>query len=326
MRTRSLKYCIPVCALSIAVSGCSSDSLQLCNSHEMVFGVQMAGETKANVKGRQFVSDDLAALTEFNVTGYDGDNKTIDNKTLCKTNVADVWNFGENPQAWIDGHTMTFWSALNIPAYATATLVSKDSATLSVLAAQGGIQATVDKQCDPLIGYYSGTGVNGKATITFYHTMTAVAFKTGNLGDAKYNIARIDSVTMKNVHMCGSAAIKGVSPDTTIVVWTPSGKTNVSVSFDTATRASKQPFIIIPQNLKSDNVTLEVSVTLSSGGDPVKKYATLNSGSWEAGVTYIYTLDYLNDKIEPTLTVTLENWGKVHNTTLDTDYFDATFD
>lgn len=324
MRTRSLKYCIPVCALSIAVSGCSSDSLQLCNSHEMVFGVQMAGETKANVEGRQYVSDDLAALTAFNVTGYDGDNMTIDNKTLYKTNVAGVWNFDENPQAWTDGHTMTFWSALNIPGYATATLGSKGAATLLV---PDRIPATVDKQCDPLIGYYSGTGDNGRALITFYHTMTAVAFKTGNLGDAKYNITGIKSVTMKNVHKCGSAAITGASPAPTIV-WTPSDKTDVSVSFTGtgASGASAKPFIIIPQNLALDNVTLEVTVTLSSGGDPVKKYATLNSGSWEAGKTNIYTLDYLNDKIEPTLTVTLDSWGKVHNTTLDTDYFDATFD
>lgn len=321
MRNRSLKYCIPIFVLGIAVLSCNRESLQP-DSHEMVFSVQMAGETKA---AGLFTDTELSGLTEFNVTGYDGDSKVINDRTLYK--VDGVWKFKDNPLAWLDGHTMTFWSKLNIPTWATATLNNIGQATLTV--GSSGIPTAVNDQWDPLIGYYSGTGVNGKATITFYHPLTAVVFKTGDCDTEHSGITGIKSITMKGAYKTGTATISGGKGVTTPTVTWSSCTDAITTTGAFSGEASAKPFLLIPQDLSIRNVTLEVTVTRSTGDDKTM-YATIKSGSWVAGETNIYTLDYVNDRMEATLTVTLENWGKVINKQTDPnpdlDYFEAKFD
>ena len=315
-RRRSLKYCIRICALGVAVLGCSREPLQPYGSHEMVFGIQMAGETKA---AGLFTDTELSGLTEFNVTGYDDGSKVIDDRTLY--NVDGIWKFQDNPRAWLDGHTWTFWSALNIPSWATATMVDISKATLTING--DGIPAAVDNQWDPLIGYYSGPGDKGKATITFYHPLTAVVFQQGNCDTEHSGINGISSITMNGAYKTGTATISG-GESTPSVSWSScSGSITTTGAF--SGDQSAKPFLLIPQELSVQAVTLEITAALSAGGTTTM-YATIKSGSWVAGKTNIYTLDYVNDKMEATLTVTLDNWGKVHNTDLDTDYFNAQFD
>jgi len=55
-------------------------------------------------------------------------------------------------------------------------------------------------------------------------------------------------------------------------------------------------------------------------------YATLNTGSWTAGSLNVYTLDYINDSMTATLTVSLDNWGTVVNSGTGKNYFEAQFD
>jgi len=295
-------------ALAAIAAGCSDKPLDEAKSYPLTFSVQLADATKA--AGR-FTASTLESLSEFNVTGYDVTTKVVDNKTVKKS--GSMWIIPDLAISWEGGHNMTFFACANMPSWASLTSASSASATFTVTA----VPAAAADQWDPLIGYYSGTGSEGKAPITFSHPLTGVKFQTGSLGDAKYNVTGITSVKMKNVHQGGSAT----TSDGATFNWTPSGTTNVTGAF-TGT-ASTVPFLLIPQNLATNNVELEITVSRSSGG-PKTMYATLNTGSWAAGKNNIYTLDYVNNKFGETLTVTLTGWTDL-TTTEGGSYFNADF-
>jgi len=317
----SCQYIFPIALAVCLLMGCEKSES---GCHQISFDVQLADEIQTKAPGCiNSLSSIDPEFKSFMLWGYDGTKKDIDGRTVKRFD-SGVWGFEDKPLVWVDGKTRTFWSYANLPSYVTVTANSSTQATVTVTSA--GIPVAVANQWDPLVGYYNGKGVNGKASIIFYHPLTAVKFVTGNKGDSKYNITGISSVTMKNVHKSGTAT----TSNGTSYSWTPSGTTNVTGGF-TGT-ASTIPFIVIPQNLSSNPVLVEITVTRSSGGNKTM-YATLDSGSWEAGKLNVYTLDYVNDTMTATLTVTLENWGTVTNqngtpsvTSDDLSYFIATFD
>lgn len=309
-----------VCALLPfpILAGCAKEEPA---GHEISFSVQLAGEsdsTPLTKAAGRFTATDLDTISQFPVWGYDGTEKDIDNRTVKKFN-SGVWGFEDSPLVWIEGRTRTFWATANLPSYVSFSANGSTQATVSVTT----VPSAAASQCDPLVGFYSGTGNSGKAPIIFYHPLAAVQFVTGNTGSS--NISAITGVKMKNVHKGGT----GTTSNGLAYTWTPSGTTSVTGSFTGG--SSTVPFILIPQNLASDKVDLEITVTQS--GSSKTMYATLNSGSWVAGTLNTYTLDYNNDRIEANLTVTLNPWGKVTNnngtpgdTSDDKDHFNASFD
>lgn len=319
------KYLISVCVAALAVTGCNRNFSAESDSNFISFGVRMADAsgwdmTKAASVTGQFTDNKLTGIDQFQVTGYDGDGTEpfIDDQTAFKS--GSLWQFEENPQVWVDGHSMTFWASANIPSWASATVNDRSSSALEI----GAIPTEANEQCDPLIGYYSGTGDKGRAVITFYHPLAAIMFKTGDLGDPKYNIAGISRVKMKGVYASGSASISAGTPP--VISWTPSGFTDVTGSFTgTGTGGrSAQPFLLIPQSPESDNVILEVTVSRSGGLEDKTMYALMNTGEWQAGRTYTYTLDYVNGGINEEIVVTLLEWGIVTTSSGDA-YFEANY-
>ena len=323
---RTYKYLTALLILAMAAGGCSKDPSTAPRGNVITFGVRMAEETeatetKAASQAGQYTASSLAELDEFTVTGFDDSDKIIDNGKVCKMGTGPTWQLEKNPKVWVDGHTMTFWASANLPSSGvSATLESIESAGLNVTE----IPSDATDQFDPLVGYYSGSGEKGKATITFYHPMTAVRFVTGSLGSPQ-KVASINSVTIQGVHKQGTATIKAV-PSIPTITWAPSGKTNVSGSFSgTGTEGkSAVPFLIIPQNLSDDHVTIKVNVDLVEGGT-TDMTAMLETDEWKAGFIYTYTLDYVVvSPMDMTLTVTLADWQILTNKN-GGEFFDVTF-
>lgn len=293
--------------------GCGKDLRSKQRGNELTFSVEMAGESKAS---GQYTEETLTSLGQFNVTGYDdsGSKKIDDREAIRKST---FWQLKGAPVIWLDDETMTFWAYANMPSYASMTTSSDASATFSVTE----IPAEATSQWDPLIGYYSGTGNNGNAPIVFHHPLTAVTFKTGDCGDPAY-ISAITGVTLKGVHKSGTAEVEDSGTGTISYSWTTSGTTDVTGAF--SGDASAQPFLLIPQDLETDAVTIEVTVTLAEGGTQTMS-VDLSSGKWDEGCHYFYVLDY--NPIRPmdeALTVTLADWTYLTNKDGGV-YFDVTF-
>ena len=319
---RKLRYFVPICLTAVFALGCNRDVTPEAELN-ITFDVRLAGEnavpkamTRVAAKTGQFTEENLSSLDQFGVTGYDGSDRIIDGRTVHKIDGA--WLLDDNPRAWLSGHTMTFWADANMPSWVeSVSSTTKDEATMTLTS--DGIPTSAASQGDPLIGYYTGTGDNGKATIMFYHPMTAVKFVTGELGEPQ-KIASISGISLEGVHKSGSATITGGSPIT--VEWTPSGSTT-TVSGNFLDGASEEPFILIPQEIESDEVTVKVYVNLQEGGIS-EMFAIMSADEWKAGYIYTYQLDYVPISSISSFTVTLIDWSKLMSKDGD-EYFDVNF-
>lgn len=312
---RKTKYITQVLVLAALSAGCQKESSNEPVSYDLTFSTQMADQTK--VAG-QYTAKDLNSLSTFNVYGYD-ESKQIINGGEVKNKTENVWLLDGDPIAWGEGKTMTFWASANLPSWASVTSSSSSSATVSVTE----VPTDAADQWDPLVGYYSGTGNGGNAIITFYHPMTAVKFVTGSLGDEIHSVTGITSVKIKNIYKSGTVTVNGTAPST--FSWTP-GSTMIDVTgpFTGTGKDAKsaQPFILIPQNLGTKNVTLEITVSTTSGNKTMS--AKLTSGEWQAGKTNVYTLDYINNEFGENMVVTLVDWQDLTSTSGD-NYFNANY-
>ncbi|MCQ2183319.1 MAG: fimbrillin family protein [Bacteroidales bacterium] len=311
---RAFKYISPLILLAVSLTGCQKLNGGESDANDISFTVRFAEQTKA---AGQYTENDLNSIGQFKVTGYDN---TLETKVIDKQEVVqkdDVWKLKDNPKMWFSGHTMTFWAEANLPEWAS-TSVSTSYIDLSV----SEIPSSAADQWDPLIGYYKGTGTDGQAEITFYHPMTSVTFKTGFHGNPEY-ITGINSVTLTGVFQKGTASVSYT--DAPVISWTPVGTKTVSVDFNDGKSESKMPFILIPQNLSTNDVSLTINVNLKSGGSS-NIAVSLPKDNWKAGYFYTYTLDYAI-AIESEFIVTLTDWGYVQSTNHShPNYFDADFD
>jgi len=291
------------------ISSCQKNT----DFQEISFSAQLFEGPETKSSG-QYTATDLNSLGQFKVNGFDGDIKDIDSRTVYKT--GSIWKFNDNPKVWISGHTRTFWADANMPSWASVVSDGKGTATMSV----SSIPASAENQWDPLVGYYSGTGINGRADIVFYHPFTAVTFKTGEVGDPAI-ISSINSVSLVGVHQQGTVTVSAGSPLS--YTWATTNKITVSGAF--SGNQSAKPFLLIPQKLNTDNITISIVVSLVSGGTS-SKTVVLSTGEWNAGIHYTYTLDYIPyTQMEGDLKVTLTDWEYLKSAS-GKDFFDASFD
>lgn len=198
---------------------------------------------------------------------------------------------------WEDSDEKTFFAYANLPASgAEVTYSGTTSQTLDYAA----VPATASAQTDIMLGYYKGTGettseegeeTGGVASISFYHPMTAVRFLQGEF----QGITGIRSITLSGVHKSG----KTVQTGTTLrsFEWTDLGDPDLVVS-QTLTSTSLpglgkmigEAFLLIPQDLATNNVSLQV-IAITESGD-IKLEASLKTDEWVAGKTNNYTLGY----------------------------------
>ena len=158
-----------------------------------------------------------------------------------------------------------------------------------------GLPSNAKNHHDILLGYYKGRGDNGTAKIEFKHPLTAVRFRRdAGMGD---NVS-IKSITLRGLATDGSAEMNGNG----VCSWTVGGTYGGSVTLDNGGMAlevdenmfigkDNGAFLLIPQSLASNNVSVSAVLTFENMGD-VTVETTIASGEWKMGKVNIYTIGY----------------------------------
>lgn len=196
---------------------------------------------------------------------------------------------------WKSGETKTFYAYANVPGTGVSMQVASSGQTMTYT-----VPATAAAQTDILLGFYKGNGksgatgsekMTGTAGITFEHPLTAVKFLYGKIED---NL-KIKSISLKGVAASGTAKMNSagsISWEVADFDFTVKQEDASGLSVDTGSKLIGEPFILIPQNLVVNNVIVTVTFT----DDTVVK-ATINTETWQAGMTNTYTLGYM--KVTP---------------------------
>lgn len=173
------------------------------------------------------------------------------------------------------------------------------------------------KQVDYLIGYYKGTAVDDEvdANIQFIHPLTSVIFKKGDI-DGVSSIKRIEIIGTYNY--CNANVEYGYDTGGNLmadITWSVGKKSGTDdpvfldpkadaspkvLEVNNTTKVLGEPFILIPQNLKDDPVTINV-YAITTTSDIICLSTELGDGEWESGKTYTYTL---GESPKPTITKT----------------------
>ena len=161
------------------------------------------------------------------------------------------------------------------------------------------------KQKDIMFSFYSGKGVNGKATLNFSHALTSVMFKIGSVPD---NLGKITSIKLDGVYSSGTCT---GNPDaenyTYSYVWTNTTLTETvegTGEFAVVSGAVLPDafvFTLIPQDLSVKPVKFTVKTA-----DGRTLEATVNTDKWEAGHTNLYTINLTDLTFDP---VVVTAWG-----------------
>ena len=229
-----------------------------------------------------------ASVSSFYAMGFNGAQEWFpnDSSTPQQVNVGQTYS----NYIWVDGASYNFFAYTNMPASTDVAeaSITEDGVSLNYKAMPDGAA----DQNDILLGRYCGNGKGaGTAEMTFYHPMTAVIFKVGTL-DA--SITAVKSISIDGVYASGSTTL-ATGTGTPTFTWTPgSDVKTVSQAINSLPGEGALigvPFVLIPQNLASKNVTVNMTVTTASGD--ILLTTTLDSGSWEAGKTYTYKVNYM---------------------------------
>lgn len=196
------------------------------------------------------------------------------------------------PQYWPQATVLDCYAYANLPKSEFATVTADPSSGCQQL--KYNVPASTDDQRDILISdRYHGSG-NGKGIVSFkfYHPLTAVQFK---LAIDDPSVDGIESITISGVHTSGTADQSADNPS--VFVWTPkTGTATVlqqsdgQLEVDVTSGIQGDPFLLIPQNLGTDNI--EITVNLIIDGHAVPFNAVLTEGKWLAGYTYTYSIGY----------------------------------
>ena len=260
-------------------NGCAVDDFKTATGSPLSFsvGVKNLLETKAD--GRKTSTSEL---NKFFVAGFN-------NRGLVWFPGQDVnTNSMKFPEyIWKDGAAMTFFAYANIePSSGATATISNSGIFLDYLS----LPEYQSDQPDILFGYYSGLGNNGKADLTFNHPLASVAFKFGTFITDGATV--IKEVRLNGVYTSGQATASLVSgvPQCS---WTASGTGTVKSSNLSITPSAGvslgDPFIVIPQNLGTDPVSVEIVAEVA--GSPVTYSVWLPAESdFEAGKTTTFTV------------------------------------
>ena len=213
------------------------------------------------------------SLTSFKVTGFNGDGTNFFTTQDAYTDGI-IWGTLQD-YYWRTPDTKSFYCYTNLPSSGASVSSYAGSQTLTV----NSIQPSSAKQTDILLGCYKSANseIKSNIPITFQHPMTAVVFKVGNV-EGTFNVKNI---TLSGVYLKGTAVQSG--NDLNDISWTAEGSTDV-------TGTTEDPFLLIPQNLATRNVT--ATIVFNNGTADVTIKALLNTENWGKGVTNIYTINY----------------------------------
>lgn len=200
---------------------------------------------------------------------------------------------------WPKGQNLSFFANANMPEASVATLhTDKSGHVLTYIA----IPSSASEQKDILLGCYKGNGEAGgaknQASIHFDHPMTAVKFKFGKIGSFKKETDIIKSISISNVYSSGTCtAIYDASGEPSFAWTDRSGSTTVSMNNPSGLPIGTsgiigEPFLLIPQNIVSQHVTITMVLTLD--GVETTVVGSVDTGDWQNGKTTVYSLSFRN--------------------------------
>ena len=271
------------------------------------------GDTPAITRGTQI--SDANNMSAFGVTAFMGDQKYMDHEKLTKQ--GDAWKPQKN-YFWLGEKTLDFyaWYPYNsaegtngIPA--GMTLNEEDFSSISYTVPQ-----EVSQQEDLMFAVNKNASepADGKATsLDFKHSLAAVKFVVGNLPAG----SKVTSVALKSVKYKGDLAVTAGNNGAAQLAW--SNLANETRDFTQVTdkevkendtnpaiTTADQTFFMMPQTLP-DDAKVEVVVEKEPGTKVTLTGALQDAtaavgakNKWEAGNTYIYTINSFGIQAEVT--------------------------
>ena len=301
MRKRHSYIYVAAAALMLTTTSCerNQNSLPMWSiNYQPVVGSITSADTKGtlyNPTNTSTIALNEAGISNFTVYGYKGSSIFTDGGETVE--YSSSWTPAGTTEVTPAKDTYTFLAYANNTGNATISSISSTELTFSY--SMSGILDT-KYQNDFLVGYFSKEINSGpiEADILFKHPLTSVIFRLGIInGDyKKENITRIE---IRGVHTSGTATLTSggtiswanLSPAPTP---TPTSLSDVTYcnkpstgDFVDSDYVIGEPFILLPQDLSK----YPVKIRLCNNNDYTSyKEATLSTGSWEPGKTYIYSL------------------------------------
>lgn len=235
-------------------------------------------------------------VQEFYLYGFNADNSMFIPQGTKVEYSGGKWVM-ESAPAWTNaGHKYMFAYAHLADGQTTECSVSDDVLRQTY---QYTVPANATEQIDILMGYFEGRGrlsTDGStrfAKLTFNHPLTSVIFKVDRLNGVK----SIDRIAIDGVYSSGTMTHTGTFDGNTDpvsdFVWEggETFETYQTISGCSLEKGSTigEPFILIPQNIGENNVTIKIDVTLDDNS-PKTLTTTLKQYSWDWGKTHIYSI------------------------------------
>lgn len=241
------------------------------------------------------------------------------------------WKLSGDPITWTDGYKFRLYGYANLPASgATVTQTDKDNLTLSYTVPSNaanqkdillGFFEGADED-EGLATLYFSHPLTAVAFIEDPGTGKGFRVKTTS-GTDPVEVA-IKSIELQNVYTSGTTTLTPslYLPTSTSKLsdvagalgytWTNLGTANLTVSQSGTTTAPwlpenatsyhngsttvtldviGEPFILIPQDVTTNKVTVKIKATILGGGD-VELLGTIKDKKWLPGITNIYKLSY----------------------------------
>ena len=258
------------------------------------------GEVKAAAGTKAKLITDVALLREagFGLSFYNGTTAIKENQTMTYSGSA--WTHEGDPWKWPGNTVYTFcaWSPSDLTGI-TTTGGSFSSFTYTGIA----------DQKDIMLGYYKGVGspdgTNCKAPVKFSHALASVQFQVGTMtGLSQINRIKISGVRPQGTCTVTTATLPSYNWSSITGTAVELSQTKEVSTFTSGT-AIGDPFLVLPQPLNTDNITVTLNVTPTSGS--AKDITlTVGSGTLTPGKTTIYKINY--DGITASFTVSVTGW------------------
>lgn len=231
--------------------------------------------------------DNLPSL--FNITVFKNSNQQpyISSLDISST---DSWNNYSPSLYWPNDYEKLHFFAytsndadnLFTPAYTTG---SSFSATFDYTIPSSNQGNDADLQPDIMFAISPNQNeTDGDVNLNFFHTLSAVTFKLGKIGDAEISEVKI---TLKDILSVGRCTVTHPLEEVSDIVWEEIKTEDVY----THTFREGESFMIIPQMLEGKSAAFEVSINI--GGKehifPEKALSEITA-EWTAGKKYTYTL------------------------------------
>lgn len=236
----------------------------------------------------------------FHVTAWDTktDSQFIPDKTQVDYNTTDKkWSYsGLSDLTWTYNDEKFFFAYANAEDCGANFSVLQDAKMQILLY---NVEREASKHKDVLLGYYKGIGEKNEdgdnvVPLEFFHPLSAVSFKMGNIE----GVQKINSIVISGVYYTGYCS-QGYSSrfswnqeaclvDPSITFTLDLQETTTGT--DGTLGGDGGHFMFIPQEFSKDqSLTIKVTVTRTGGAEDTF-YGKIESGSWEAGKHYVYTL------------------------------------